>query len=96
VAYSPDGTRFVSAGSDTVRLWPAPGVWPDEICATLTRNMSHAQWREWVSPEVPYRCQCPGLPIAADDPAAPAPAGVCPGDPRPLDRPMTAPVSACR
>ena len=64
VVFSPDGTLIVSGSGDkTLRLWNAPKAWPDELCKKLTRNMSHKQWREWVSPEIDYRVQCPGLPI---------------------------------
>ena len=67
VAFSPDGTRIVSGSNEgTLRLWPAPKVWPNVLCAKLTRNMSHEEWREWVSPEIEYKEQCPGLPIPPD------------------------------
>ncbi len=66
VAYSPDGGRIVSGSSDmTLRLWPAaPKVWADELCAKLTRNMRCKEWREWVSADIDYVEQCPGLPIS--------------------------------
>ena len=79
VAFSPDATQIASASSDhTLRLWPAPSVWPDRLCDKLTRNMSHAEWRDWVSPDIDYVCQCPGLPIQTDDPASDAAPGDCP------------------
>ena len=67
VAFSPDGRRIVSGSADnTLRLWPAPPAWPDLLCEKLTANMSHKQWRDWVSPDIPYITVCPGLPIAPD------------------------------
>lgn len=67
VAVSPDGTRLVSGSFDHhLRMWPAPKVWPDELCKKLTRNMGRKQWSEWVSPEIDYVVQCPGLPIPPD------------------------------
>jgi hypothetical protein len=46
-----------------VRLWLA---YPDAaaaLCAKLATNMSHQQWRDWVSPDIDYIEACPGLPI---------------------------------
>jgi len=43
------------------RVWP---VYPDAIsamCAKLTANMSHQQWRDWVSPGIDYIMGCPDL-----------------------------------
>jgi WD40 repeat protein len=67
VASSPDGHRIVSASQDET-LWPAPApaARPGLLCDKLTQNMSHLQWREWVSLDIPYITVCPGLPIAPD------------------------------
>ena len=67
VAFSPDGTRIVSGSDDnTLRLWPTFPEPTSAICAKLTTNMSHQQWRDWVSPDIDYTKVCPDLPIAPD------------------------------
>ena len=66
VAFSPDGNTIVSGSADnTLRLWP---TYPDSawMCAKLTTNMSHKQWREWVSPDIDYIQVCPDLPVPPD------------------------------
>lgn len=65
--FSPDGLRL-TVGSLGQRLQrrPAPQAWPEDLCAKLTRNMSGLEWRDWVSPDIPYAVQCPGLPVAPD------------------------------
>jgi WD40 repeat protein len=69
VAFSPDAQRVVSGSADnSLRLWSAPVASPDELCQKLTQNMSHQQWKEWVSPGIGYIAVCPGLPIPPDNP----------------------------
>lgn len=64
VKVSLDGRRIVSsANDDTIRIWPGPAAWPELLCDKLTANMSRPQWKEWVSPDIDYMPQCPGLPI---------------------------------
>jgi WD40 repeat protein len=67
IAYSSDGQRIVSGEWDgNLRLWPTPTDLPKALCAKLTNNMSHQQWRDWVSPDISYVEVCPGLPIRPD------------------------------
>lgn len=65
VGFSPDGRHLLSAGTDGKLLrWPAPASWRQELCARLTRNMSQKEWTAWVSPDIAYQPQCPGLPVS--------------------------------
>ncbi len=63
VKIAQDGTSFVTADYSTILLWPGPNRWADIICSKLSNNMSKKQWSDWISPEIEYREQCPGLPI---------------------------------
>jgi WD40 repeat protein len=67
VAFSPDGQRLASGSSDNTRIWPLIAT-PQMLCDKLTANMSHKQWREWISadPDIGYRELCPGLPVPPD------------------------------
>jgi hypothetical protein len=65
-AIAPDASFFVTADQREILVWPGPAQWPDMICSKLVWNMSRKQWREWVSPVIPYQEQCPGLKIAPD------------------------------
>ncbi len=72
VAFSPAGDRVVSGSYDTtLRLWPAPApaAWPELLCNKLNSNMSHQQWKDWVSPDISYVTVCPALPVAPDNPS---------------------------
>lgn len=63
VAFSPDDQRTASGSLDrTVRVWPIITSL-QLLCDKLTANMTHKQWRDWVSPNVGYRIVCQGLPV---------------------------------
>lgn len=74
IAIGADGAQIASLGRDgKLLLWPGPAAWPEAICAKLTRNMSAREWRDWVSSEIDYVCQCAGLPVPPGDPGPGAP-----------------------
>jgi WD40 repeat protein len=61
VAVFPDGRSAASGGTDgLIRQWPLRS--PDLLCAKLATSMSQDQWRDWVSPDVPYHVTCSDLP----------------------------------
>jgi WD40 repeat protein len=66
VAISPDGRLAASANADGSLLLSPALVDVAQLCEKLSSNMSHKQWREWVSPGIDYVELCPGLPVAAD------------------------------
>ena len=49
-----------------MRVWPAFPDPASALCAKLTTNMNHQQWRDWVSPDIEYIKVCPDLPVASD------------------------------
>lgn len=63
VAFSPNGRYLVTASTDhTASLW----LWHSEdlvseACERLTRNLTHAEWRQYVGEEVPYHATCANL-----------------------------------
>jgi WD40 repeat protein len=66
VAISPDGRLAASASLDGTMLLSPAIADLTQLCDKLASNMSRKQWRDWVSPDIPYITVCPGLPIAPD------------------------------
>jgi hypothetical protein len=47
-------------------VWNADTGQPIGQPLTGHTDMSHKQWREWVSPDIDYIKACPDLPVAPD------------------------------
>jgi WD40 repeat protein len=66
LAYNPDGITLASGvRNGTVRLWATPSGWVSAACGFVDGNLTQAEWRRWIGPEVPYSRTCPGLPSGA-------------------------------
>ncbi len=76
VGFSVDGKYAVSSGCEqlderdqfcvrsTVRVWLyQPEDLAAQACAHLTRNLTLAEWQEYIGDALPYQAVCPNLPI---------------------------------
>ena len=64
VAFSPDRATLASGSNNgTVWLWDVdPDSWAARNCRRVNRNLSLAEWRQYLGSDVPYRRTCPDLP----------------------------------
>jgi WD40 repeat protein len=67
VAFMPDGKRLVASGNGrSVHLFNVDVVsWPLQACRVANRNLSVAEWRQYVGDDAPYEAVCPQLQTTA-------------------------------
>jgi len=62
-----DGRRLLSIGSDGIRLWYTNmSDLTDAACQQVPRNMTHAEWNQYIGEDIPYRATCPNLPTPTE------------------------------
>ena len=72
-----DNTARVGSTDNTVRVWHwRPDNLIADACSRVMRNLTRAEWREYIGNRLPYQAVCPNLPI----------------EPEPNFRPVTTPT----
>ncbi|HJR80786.1 MAG TPA: hypothetical protein VJ821_11985, partial [Anaerolineales bacterium] len=65
--FSADGKTLISASMNEVILWNVdPQSWIEKACNIAGRNLTQAEWQQFVGPNIPYHATCLDLPIPAD------------------------------
>ncbi len=69
LAFSPDGEFLLTGGvGSTITFYPTnPEKLAQLFCAKLSRNLSAAEWYEFVDTDIEYEFTCEGLPIGEGD-----------------------------
>src|SRR6185503_4695068 len=64
VAFSPDGLWLASSSWDeTIILWEVnETAWQQRACRIANRNLTQAEWDQFISSAKPYERTCPNLP----------------------------------
>src|SRR5262249_12386100 len=72
VAFRPNGKTLASgSGYNTLILWDVNvESWQARACRMANRNLTRAEWQQYLGNVEPYRASCPGLPTEEEKPAS--------------------------
>lgn len=74
VAFTSDGSAILSTSANSARVWK----WQledlvENICIMSPRNLTHAEWAQYVGDLLPYQAVCPNLPVDSAPMLTPTP-----------------------
>jgi len=73
VVFSLDEEHVVSDSKDNIlRVWIyRPEDLITDACSRLNRNLTRAEWQQYIGDALPYQAVCPNLPIEPEATATP-------------------------
>jgi len=74
VTFGPNGRYAVLADNNTVYVWNwRPEDLIADACSRVIRNLTRAEWQQYIGVALPYQAICPNLPIEPEPIATPTP-----------------------
>lgn len=60
IDFSPDGRQIAIAAGSQLVLWDVePASWVREACRIANRDLTRAEWAEYIGPDIAYEATCP-------------------------------------
>ena len=63
LVYLENGKKLISANSGGIVYWNLDETsWINDVCEIVNRNLTHAEWNQYIGEYIPYHATCPNLP----------------------------------